>query len=166
MTTNNSTRELLEIIYEAKALLKQKGVIRSERFTGELDEWIAEQAYGGKRAKATSQKGGDIELKIASEHQRLQVRTHAKGKSNKARWTEIKPDSIKHFDRLIIIVLSDDYFIKEWYDIPKKALRKPIITKSGKTWIVKWDEAKAYEKNLASLPNAKQVMIFNEKSKV
>jgi hypothetical protein len=153
-------RKLLDSIYKAKVKLKQKGVLRSERFTGELGEWLAECAYGGKRAKATSQKGWDITLTNKNGSQLLQVRTHAKGKTNTAAWTEIKPDSIELFDRLIIIVLSDDFFIKEWYDIPKESLRR-LLTQSGKSWVVYWKDARLHKHQ--KIPRAKTIQEFNKK---
>jgi hypothetical protein len=157
-------RKLLNSLYEAKVQLRVKGVIRSERFTGELGEWLAECAYGGTRAKATTQKGWDVTVPTTSGSDLLQVRSHAKGKTNNARRTEIKPDSIDLFDRLIIIVLSDDYFIKEWYDIPRDALRT-LLTQSGKSWVIYWDEAKAHKKALDELPYNKQVQDFNKRAK-
>src|SRR5882724_2134124 len=136
-------RELLDTLFETKAALREHGVVRSERFTGELGEWLAETAYKGKRAKSVTQKGWDVEITENASKLLLQVKAHAKGKGNNAKWTEIDQDSVKLFDRLIIIVLSDDYYIKNWFDIPKDALLK-ILIPSGKSYVVRWDDAKAH----------------------
>jgi hypothetical protein len=157
-----TVRALLNTLFETKAVLRELGVIRSERFTGELGEWLGEIAYNGKRATVTSQKGWDVEAAENGIKSFLQVKAHAKGKNNNARWTEIDPNSLELFDRLIIIVLSDDYFIKQWLDIPKESLRK-ILIKSGKSWVVRWDDAKTHSKNWQELPGGNGLSEFSKK---
>lgn len=154
------TRALLTTLYRTKEALRQKGVMRSERFTGELGEWLVEVAYRAKRASATSQRGWDVQAETDGKISLLQVKTHAKGKKNSARWTELRPECLELFDRLVIVVLSDDYFIKEWFDIPKEALRS-MLTQSGKSWIVRWDDAKAHAQDLRRLPGAEALGEFN-----
>lgn len=155
------TRALLATLYKTKEALRQKGVIRSERFTGELGEWLVEVAYEAERAAATSQRGWDVKERSAGKSSLLQVKTHAKGKKNGARWTEVRPECLELFDRLIIVVLSDDYFIREWFDIPKEALRA-MLTQSGKSWIVKWDDAKSHAIELRNLRGSAALAQFND----
>jgi hypothetical protein len=156
------TRALLNTLYQTKVALREKGVMRSERFTGELGEWLVEVAYQAKRALATSQRGWDVQAEVDGKASLLQVKTHAKGKRNGARWTEVRPDCIGQFDRLVIVVLSDDYFIKQWFDIPRNAVQS-MLTQSGKSWIVKWDDALAYEKDIQMLPGGKDLVDFNSR---
>jgi hypothetical protein len=163
MESIRSVRDLLSALNEVKAQLRAKGVIRSERITGDIGEWLAETAYGGKRAKSATQKGWDIEVRSSETCQRLQVRSHAKSKGNNARWTDIKPDSVELFDRLIIVVLSDDYRVEEWYDIPRESLRR-LLVQSGKAWVVKWDDAKRHMLAIGDLPNASAIQSFNAQS--
>lgn len=153
-------RNLLDKLYESKTALLQLGVLRSERFTGELGEWLAETAYKGKRAKGTTQKGWDIEAVESGVRSLIQVKTHAKGKRNIARWTEVRPECLELFDRLVIIVLSDEYYIREWFDIPKQALRRALV-QSGKSWVVNWDKVKDCAIDWKELPGSEPILHFD-----
>lgn len=157
-----SVRQLLGTLYETKTALRQLGVLRSERFTGELGEWLVETAYQGKRAKGTTQKGWDVEVSAAGARSLIQVKSHAKGKKNNAEWTEVRPDCLELFDRLVIVVLSDDYYVKRWLDIPKPALRK-VLVQSGKSWVVYWDDVADYSVVWTDLPGAKAILDFERK---
>ena len=155
-------KKKLNALFEAKVALRADGVLRSERITGEIGEWFAEKAYDGNRAQATSNKGWDIIQQVtADKKERLQVKAHAKGRDNNARWTEVNPDRFDNFNRLIIVVMGDDYLIKEWYDIPSKDL-KWLSVKSGGARIVNWDDANegGFKKNISELPNGKSLSEF------
>jgi hypothetical protein len=154
-----SARELLNDFYAIKVALRELGVIRSERFTGELGEWLVETAYKGQRAKGTTQKGWDVELCGENGRSLLQVKTHAKGEKNNARWTKIKPECLELFDRLVIVVLSDKYDLKEWYDVSKEDVRKTLV-QSGKSWVIYWDDIKPHSINWKKLPGADAISDF------
>jgi hypothetical protein len=156
---NKTTRDLLIQFSEAKNTLRERGVIRSERFTGELGEWLVETAHRGQRAKGTTQKGWDIKLGCDGNSTRLQVKAHAKGNNNPARWTNISPDSLEHFDRLVIVVMTSDYYIKEWLEIPVGDVRQ-LIVQSGKSTIIKWDDARRFTQDWKSLPGAQDISDF------
>jgi hypothetical protein len=60
-------RRLLTKIYEAKNALRKLDVIRSERFTGELGEWMAETACKGARAKLERRRDGTLKLSMEAD---------------------------------------------------------------------------------------------------
>lgn len=127
-------RHALDQIAQAKETLRRLDVIRSERMTGEIGEWLIEQIYGGARAASTSQKGYDLEI----DGLRYQVKTHAKGDNNSARWTEFKYER-GVFDFFIILVLSKEYAIKELYRIPEHVVFERI-NETLKQRVLKWDD--------------------------
>jgi hypothetical protein len=131
---------------EAKQQLKNLDVLRSERTIGEFGEWFVEQIINGKRAATTSQSDWDIEAGGLL----YQIKTHAKGPNNKARWTELK-HTISGFDFLVIVVFSHDLYLKEYYQIPYNIVLARMI-RSGKSSLVKWDHYKDYQIFLDKLP--------------
>jgi hypothetical protein len=154
-----TVRELLVTLYETKAALRKLGVLRSERLTGELGEWLVETAYYGTRAKSTTQTGWDIKVSKGGQEVRIQVKAHAKGQKNGARWTDINRGSLDYFERLVIVVLSDDYFVKEWYDIPTPVLRQ-VLVPTKKSHVVNWESVKAYAVDWRKLPGAAGILNF------
>lgn len=60
MSVFTEVREALNQLVAAKKRLRALGVIRSERFTGEVGEWFVEMLFDGTRAQRTSQKGWDL----------------------------------------------------------------------------------------------------------
>ena len=159
-----SVRQLLDQFFEVKKSLQKCGVIRSERFTGDLGEWLVATAYKGRLASSATQIGWDVEATIVGNNFKLQVKTHAKGKNNNARWSAIKKESLERelFDYLIIVVMSDDYFIQDWFEIPRSSL-KNILVQSGNSWIVRWDSIESYRANWKGLPGAAAILEFESK---
>lgn len=78
-------REAINRLVEAKQDLKNLGVLRSERTIGEYGEWFAEKLTGAERKGSTSRKGFDL---ILNNTWKIQVKAHAKGDGNNARWTD------------------------------------------------------------------------------
>ncbi len=156
---DKTTRDLLNQFCDAKKALRERGVIRSERFTGELGEWLVETAHRGQRAEGTTQKGWDIKLMCDGEPLKLQVKAHAKGDNNPAAWTNISRDSLEHFDRLVIVVMTNDYFIKQWLEIPVEDVGR-LIVQSGKSTIIKWDDATDFIVDWKSLPGYQDISDF------
>ena len=150
----STVRNQLDSIILAKQRLRELDVIRSERFVGEIGEWLAETIFGGKRVKSTSQKGYDI---IRGEL-RVQVKTHAKGDENNARWTEFKYE-MGQFDEFLIIVMSKELKLKEVYKIPEKIVFTKI-DETKKQRVVNWDDHSAYSIKLIDLPNQELVKLF------
>ena len=80
--------------------LKELGVVPNKKdFTSQLGEWLVETIYEGKRAESGIQKYWDV--KVAAEL--IQVKTHAKAKTNSARWSSIKLDEDAELTKVIIM---------------------------------------------------------------
>ncbi len=137
-------RKYLDQLSTAKRALFEGKVIRSERLTGELGEYLAVLQLGGRLAAGTSNKGWDLLAEIDGKpDQRVQVKAHAKGKGNAARWTQFT--SIEAFDYLFIVVLSPDYHVRELYLVSSPELQRRQLAKFNKEtkkWIVYWDDLK------------------------
>ncbi len=148
-------REALNDLAEAKQRLSDLNVIRSERLVGEIGEWFFTAIYGGKRAISSSQKGWDIEL----DDKKIQIKTHAKGDKNNARWTEIDEEKVKEFEELVIIVFTKEFYLKEFYKIQKEAIGN-LLEQSGKIKVLKWEKLSHHKIELECLPNQKIIKIF------
>lgn len=127
--------DAISMLVKAKEILRDLDVLRSERTTGEFGEWFAETLLNAKRATSTSQSGWDL---IDSQSVKYQIKTHAKGAKNKARWTEWKY-SDKKFDCIIILVFSTELRLKEAYNIPFNVAINRINFKQ-KQIVLKWDD--------------------------
>jgi hypothetical protein len=153
-----NVRKCLDQLSAAKSALFNGNVIRSERLTGELGEYLALLQLGGHLATATSNKGWDLITTISGKKdQKVQVKAHAKGRSNTARWSEFT--TISAFDYLFIVVFSPNYYVRELYLVDSASLSK--LAKFNKTtsrWIVYWDHLKSASKTI--LPNAGVVGCF------
>ena len=114
----------------------QANIIRSERLTGEIGEYLAELQFpNSNRAGTTSNKGWDL---ILDNGEKLQVKAHAKGATNNARWTEVR--SLDAFDRLLIVVLTPGYRLRELFSVPTAAIRKVAKLDSRGVALVSWDK--------------------------
>lgn len=147
-------REAIDHITSGKQALRNLKVIRSERLVGEIGEWFAEELLGAKRADSTSQAGYDNRLGDL----KIQVKTHAKGDDNNARWTEYRYDR-GVFDELIILVFSKEFYLKEFYRIPEE-IAYNSVDRTKKQTVLKWDNMNSYRIELDDLPNQNLVMQF------
>jgi hypothetical protein len=66
---------------------------------------FVETLYDGKRAENGIQKYWDIESDLG----KIQVKTHAKASSNKARWSAIKYDVDSNVDYVVIVVFTEGF---------------------------------------------------------
>lgn len=149
---SNSIKNYLYILKE----LRDIGVItNSKDFTSQIGEWLVEQIYEGKRAPSGIQRYWDVKVNET----KIQIKTHAKSSTTNARWSYIKQDIIAEIDILIIIVFTSDYKLKEFYEVPwKEAL--PIIKKEKDGDKIYWNDIRAYQKELISLPRPYIISIF------
>ena len=150
----SKVRKYVDAHVEAKRMLRELDVIRSERLVGELGEWFAEAVFGGQRAKSTSEKGFDI----LNQGRKVQVKNHAKGDGNNARWTEFKYQR-GEFDDFIIIVMSKELLLKEVYKIPENIVFERI-NESKKQRVLDWNAYSDYSIPLEELPNQDLVSLF------
>jgi hypothetical protein len=146
-------RDALNQIVSAKQILRNLKVIRSERFTGELGEWFVGEMYNALPAASTSQKGWDLMLG----DRRIQVKTHAKGDGNNARWTELGKYTEEDFDELIIVVFTKEFSLKELYKVPVK---DAISHVKGKQRVIGWNDISRFKIKLKNLPKQDLVKLF------
>jgi hypothetical protein len=138
--TFNEIRKSLNSIRAGKILLRKVKVIRHEKTIHcELAEWLVADFFDGIRAISGNQKGWDIQLQ---DGRKIQVKSHAKARTNGSNWTTLSPFS-KGVDEILIIVFSPDYFILEIFQVDcktgyslcnqKRELTWPKLRKAGKT---------------------------------
>ena len=122
-------RIALDVLSMAKQRLRELGVLRSERVTGEIGEYFACELFGYTRAVTTSNKGWDL---LGPKGQKIQVKSHAKGPGNRCRKSEI--NDLSQFDELVIIVMSPEYRLHEVYRISSRqvSLLAGLNTQTGK----------------------------------
>ena len=149
-------RRALDDLVEAKRKLRECGVLRSERFVGEIGEWFVKSILEAKRAETSSQKGWDLLL----DGKKIQVKTHAKGDDNNARWTEIKYDK-EAFDELIVVIFTKEFHLKEFYRIPINIVMQRIVP-SGKQKIIKWDDLNDHQVQIDNLPHQEITALFRK----
>ena len=147
-------RIILDLLAKSKQRLRDLGVIRSERLVGEIGEWFFTAIYGGERAPSTTQKGWDVKLN----GKKIQIKTHAKGDKNNARWTVVEFNG-DEFDELVIIVFTKEYYLKEFYRASNKLVLKNIES-SGNRKIIKWDKLSKKKIDLKKLPNPSLIKLF------
>lgn len=150
----------LRDLANAKQTLRNLNIIRSERLTGEIGEYIASiQLPCAEHAATTSNKGWDLLWKdpASGNQMRIQVKCHAKGPKNTARWTVIK--HLDDFEILMIVVLSHDYQLKELYQILVKDVQDRTENNlDRKEFTVYWDKFKDFKID----PNEKVKAIFEK----
>jgi hypothetical protein len=149
-------RSAINKIVDGKNTLRKLGVIRSERLIGEIGEWIGKSIFGGESAESSSQKGYDLVI----DGKKYQVKAHAKGENNNARWTEFKYEK-GQFDYLVIIVMCSDLYLKEVYCIDEETVFSRLNL-SKKQRVVDWDNYTDYKIPLAKLPNQDLVKLFTK----
>jgi len=127
--------EAVKNLASAIETLRTVGVIRSWRLTGDLGEWYVEQLYEAERATRRDQKGWDLRLPKTGE--RLQVKTQTYDPQNK--WNYLESD-LEHFDRLVIVILTDSLTLRDLYDIPISKLRTILRQGTDKKLSYFWND--------------------------
>lgn len=110
--------ETLKIAFENyfKALneLTTLGITQNKKdFTSQLGEWLVETLFDGKRSENGIEKYQDIDSPFG----KIQVKTHAKANSTKARWSAIKYDVDSNVDYVVIVVFTEDFKLREFYQL-------------------------------------------------
>lgn len=136
----------------AVEVLRRQGVIRSRRFRDDLGEWYVCELYGGERAPAQTEGCRDICLSAGG--QRLRVKTHPYDPEN--RWNFL--DSIPtDFDRLVVVILTDTFTIREIYDVPVEELGTVVKMGDENRPFYRWDDLEPWRVNPADLPGYKDL---------
>lgn len=154
MDNLNEIRKELDNYVKAKRKLTQLGVLRSERTIGEYGEWFAEKLTGGVRNIKTSSKGYDLTKGTL----RIQVKSHAKGDTNNARWTDWTYEN-KDFDELILLIFNKELVLKEAYSMTyEQACER--INQNLKNKVLKWDDYQDYQ--ISKFPSKLNSFISDE----
>jgi hypothetical protein len=131
MKYNEEIITALEAIRNSKKILRNYKIIQHEKTIHcELAEWIVAEYLGGTRAISGNQKGWDIELR---DGQKIQVKSHAKSRTNISDWTTLSPYS-EEVALIYIIVFTPDYFIKEVFCIDSDTAYSICNKKREITW--------------------------------
>ena len=107
--------------------------------------------YSGEKAKSAIQKDWDI--KIGDKY--IQVKGHSKASKNGNAHSNIKYNVNAQVDELIIIVFSEDYKLKSFYQIPWQDALSRI--RKGRIY---WSDVEDYKKEIKTLPNQKFISLF------
>jgi hypothetical protein len=118
---------------------------------------FVETLYDGKRAENGIQKYWDIESDLG----KIQVKTHAKASSNKARWSAIKYDVDSNVDYLVIVVFTEGFKLKEFYKVPWIECLD-LIRRNKDRDVLMWDHLKDYQLKLVQLPKQEVVKLFRD----
>jgi hypothetical protein len=118
----------------AHEALESLGVVRSQRTVADYGEWLAAEILSLPICTSRTQKDWDLELT----GRRVQVKTHAKASTNRARRTPISKTPLA-YDELAIVVLTPTLRLREFYLLPRVAveqLAKPMGDKRTLHWSV------------------------------
>ena len=141
----------------AVRVLRELGVIRSRRFTGDLGEWYVCQLYGAQPAASQTQKGWDVNLPASGE--RIQVKTQSYDREN--RWNYL--DSLlSDFDRLVVVIITDFFTIRALYDVPAEELGRVLRIGAEKKPAYYWDDLEPWKVNALDLPGGAYIAALIE----
>lgn len=159
MLNINSYSVALKNFLKAMQVLREKNMLINKKdFTCQIGEWLVEMIYEGQRSPNGIQKGWDV---IAN-GKYFQVKAHAKAETNNARWTAVDKLYEGQIDYLIIIVFSQDYKLKEFYNIPwSDALPKiKLRGKKKPRWEITWHSIRGHKVELETLPRQEIIQLF------
>jgi hypothetical protein len=129
----------LSDLCSAQATLQRLGIIRSQRMVADFGEWFASQLLSMSLCSNRTQQGWDLE----SSGKRIQVKTHAKALTNRARRTTLRKDALE-FDELAVVVLTETYRVRAFYLVPREAVETLAPYKDGKR-VLSWNALKSFE---------------------
>jgi len=145
--------ESLEKLSTAIDELSRAGVIRSRKFVSDFAEWLIAKMYGGSIAPSKTQKHWDVIVGT----EKIQIKAHSKAMYNPNRWSQVK--SIDKFDTLIILVLTENFKLQEFYRIPSEQL-KPYLKPHDSDYKVNWDDIKDWKISKKDIPEFSSFSIF------
>lgn len=147
-------RRAIDQFVSAKDVLRDLGVVRSERLVSEIGEWFFTALFGGCKADSATQKGWDVSL----DNRKIQIKTHAKGDNNSARWTEYNYTE-GACDEVVIIVFTARFYLKEFYRIPISHVVGNLKKSKQKT-VLRWNDFAAFRISLNNLPRQEIVSLY------
>ncbi|MBK6834264.1 MAG: hypothetical protein IPG89_08335 [Bacteroidetes bacterium] len=128
--------EAIQNFLSASRKLKELGIINNKRdFTSQLGEWLISEMYGATLADNGKQQDWDMQL----DGKFIQVKTHSKANTTSRSETDFKYSDNAKIDVFIIVVFTEDYILKEIFEIPWK-LAIQLKTKDTKTPVITWSK--------------------------
>jgi hypothetical protein len=121
-------------IHEGMACLRSLGIIRSQKFGADFAEWLIAELFRGRLADNKTQRGWDV----LADDKRISVKSHAKAQTNHTRWTDV--GNLCLCDRLAIVVMTEDFLVRELYDLPSVDADRMADNKQR----LRWDRLCAY----------------------
>lgn len=131
---------------EAVNALREAGIVRSRRLFADLGEWYVELLYGAERSPNPVEKGWDVKLPSG---ERAQVKAQSFDPANAWNYLESDPNL---FDRLIALILADDFKIRSIFDVPTNDLRKLLRTGKEKRESYHWKDLEPFLVDPRTLP--------------
>lgn len=156
MKNSEKLKVAFENYFKALNELNSLGVTKNKKdFTSQLGEWFVETLYDGKRSENGIEKYWDIDSLLG----KIQVKTHAKASSTKARWSAIKYDVDSNVDYVVIVVFTEDFKLREFYKIPWKECLD-LIRRNKDRDVLMWDHLKEFCIEIDQLPKQEIVGLF------
>jgi hypothetical protein len=124
--------QALNAIAVARKKLQDLGVIRSQKFQSDYGEWLASQVLELPLATSRVQPHWDL----AKGARRVQVRTHSRAETNRAKRTVLKADRMD-FSELAILVLDSDYRLVDFFLIARPTIESRFSLSLAKR-VVYW----------------------------
>jgi hypothetical protein len=156
MKNTEKLKIAFENYFNALNELKALGVTKNKKeFTSQLGEWFVETLFDGKRSENGIQKYWDLDCVLG----KIQVKTHAKATSTKARWSAIKYDVDSNVDYVAILVFTEDYKLREFYKVPWINCLN-LIRRNKDSDVLMWDHLKEYKIEIDQLPKQEIVALF------
>jgi hypothetical protein len=128
---------------QAWAKLKELKVLNTKKdFTSQLGEFIAASVYEGKPSTSSIQKDWDI---THLDGRKVQVKSHAKASTNNNRWTPVPYSENAEIDLYTIVVFTEDYRIKHFFETPWEELWALSKVDSGRRFI-RWNALENFDR--------------------
>jgi hypothetical protein len=125
------------------AELKKLSLLSTKKdFTSQIGEFIVAHLYGGMLAKNSIQKDWDVQL---NNGHKIQVKSHAKASTNKNRWTPVQYTEDANIQIYIIIVFTEDYKLKHFFEVPWEILWS-LSSKDKARRLIRWNKLKTFDK--------------------
>lgn len=87
------------------------------------------------------------------------MKSHSKSKTTTARWSAIKYDVDAEVDFVVIVVFTEEYQLKEFYQVPWKFCLN-LIRRNKDIDVLMWGHIVDYQLNISHLTNQEIVSIF------
>lgn len=152
----NEIEETLKNYFSSLEKLKQLRVITNAKdFTGQIGEWIATIIYNAKRAESGINRDWDV---VSDDGKYYQIKTSAKSTTSKTNPTsDCEYNDDAKIDFFIIIIFSESYELRAFYEIPWDVAKSKKVLHSKKH-VIRWSDIIDYKKDLAELKKKHEVL--------